>query len=255
MTPWLLLHDGPAPGAWNMALDEALLEAANTGLCTLRLYAWDPPAISFGRNEPALRRYDRAAIRARGLDAVRRPTGGRAVWHHRELTYSVAAPADTFGTLHDTYHEIHALLAEALAALGAQVALAGARAMAPVGAGACFASPAGGEVVTAAGLKLVGSAQVRSGAAFLQHGSLLLAAEQDVVAGVTRGEAALPAAAGLGALIGARATWAAVAAAVSLAAWRRWKSPQTPGTLSEPVRARAESLRARFADEAWTWRR
>ena len=59
---WLLLHDGPAGGAWNMALDEALLEAANDGQRTLRLYAWNPPAISFGRNEPALRRYDRAAI-------------------------------------------------------------------------------------------------------------------------------------------------------------------------------------------------
>jgi lipoate-protein ligase A len=238
-----------------MALDEALLEAANSGHCTLRLYAWDPPAISFGRNEPALRRYDRAAIRARGLEAVRRPTGGRAVWHHRELTYSVAGPADTFGTLHDTYHEIHAMLVEALATLGARVALAGARAMAPVGAGACFASPASGEVVTAAGLKLVGSAQVRSGTAFLQHGSVLLAAEQDVVAGVTRGEAAPPAAAGLRTLIGTSATWAAVAAAVSVTATRRWASPENAGTLPQTVRVRAESLHGRYADDAWTWRR
>ncbi|MFI5206383.1 MAG: biotin/lipoate A/B protein ligase family protein [Gemmatimonadales bacterium] len=252
---WLLLHDGPAAGAWNMALDEALLEAANAGQCTLRLYAWDPPAISFGRNEPALRRYDRAAIRARGLDAVRRPTGGRAVWHHRELTYSVAAPADTFGTLQGTYHEIHAMLAVALETLGAHVALAGARSMTPVGAGACFASPAGGEVVTETGLKLVGSAQVRSGAAFLQHGSLLLAAEQDVVAGVTLGEAAAPAAVGLGTLIGRGATWAAVAAAVSLAAARRWKSPERPDTLPQSVRDRAELLRPRYEDDAWTWRR
>jgi lipoate-protein ligase A len=252
---WLLLHDAPAGGAWNMALDEALLEAANAGQRALRLYAWDPPAISFGRNEPALRRYDRDLIRARGLDAVRRPTGGRAVWHHRELTYSVAAPADSFGTLQDTYHEIHAMLAEALLALGAEVALAGARAMAPVGAGACFASPAGGEVVTRAGLKLVGSAQVRSGAAFLQHGSVLLAAEQDVVSGVTRGEAAAPAAAGLGALIGTGATWTAVAAAVSRAAARRWAAPEKPGVVAQTVRSRAESLHGRYADDDWTWRR
>ena len=68
---WLLLHDGPACGTWNMALDEALLEAAGDGQCALRLYAWDPPAISFGRNEPALRRYDRDAISSRGLDTVR----------------------------------------------------------------------------------------------------------------------------------------------------------------------------------------
>ncbi|MFI5279546.1 MAG: biotin/lipoate A/B protein ligase family protein [Gemmatimonadales bacterium] len=251
---WLLLHDGPAPGAWNMALDEALLEAASAGQRTLRLYAWNPPAISFGRHEPALRRYDRDAIHARGLAAVRRPTGGRAVWHHRELTYSVAAPSGTFGTLQDTYHEIHAMLADALAALGAPVALAAARAAAPVGAGACFASPAGGEVVTDTGRKLVGSAQVRSGAAFLQHGSVLLAAEQDVVADVTRGDAAAPAEAGLRSLIGAGATWAAVADAVSLAAARRWKSPAHPGALPQSVRDRAESLRPHYADDDWTWR-
>ena len=61
-----------------MALDAALLSAAERdGACTLRLYAWDPPTLSFGRNEPALRRYDRAAIGARSLAVVRRPTGGR----------------------------------------------------------------------------------------------------------------------------------------------------------------------------------
>ncbi len=253
---WLLLHDGPSCGAWNMALDEALLEAAGDGQCALRLYAWDPPAISFGRNEPALRRYDRDAISSRGLDTVRRPTGGRAVWHHRELTYSVAAPSDTFGTLGDTYREIHAMLAEALTALGAEVALAGARPVSvPLGAGACFASPAGGEVVTGTGLKLVGSAQVRSGAAFLQHGSVLLAAEQEMVAGVTKGDAAPPTAAGLGTLIGSGATWAAVAQAVSRAAARRWSSPENPGALPHSARSRAETLRPRYADAAWTWRR
>jgi len=73
-----------------------------------------------------------------------------------------------------------------------------------VGAGACFASAAGGEVVTASGAKLVGSAQVRSAGAFLQHGSLLLSAEQDVVACLTRGSAAAPSAAGLAGLIAPR---------------------------------------------------
>ena len=117
---WLLLIDAPHDGAWNMALDEALMEAAEAeGLKSLRLYAWDPPTLSFGRNEPALRRYDRAAIAARGLATVRRPTGGRAVWHHREVTYSVAAPADTFGALRDTYREIHAMLAAGAVSLWA----------------------------------------------------------------------------------------------------------------------------------------
>ena len=157
---WLLLIDPPASGAWNMALDAALLEAAATeGLATLRLYAWDPPTLSFGRNEPALRRYDRDAIRRRALATVRRPTGGRAVWHHREVTYAMAAPSATFGSLRDTYHEIHAMLAAALQSLGAAVGLAGERQAAGVDAGACFASAAGGEVMAANGGKVVGSAQ------------------------------------------------------------------------------------------------
>ncbi len=258
MTPrWVVLRDAPAAPAWNMALDEALLEAAEAeGACTLRLYAWDPPAISFGRHEPALRRYDRAAIRARGLATVRRPTGGRAVWHHREVTYSVAAPAAAFGSLRESYHAIHAMLAAALESLGALVMLAADRPVAGVGSGACFASAAGGEVMAMGGGKVVGSAQVRSGSAFLQHGSILLAAEQDVVAGVTLGDADPPTAVGVAELVDpASATWAAVSDAVAREAARRWDAPAAPGTVADAVRARAAALAPRYADDAWTWRR
>ena len=89
---WSLVVDGAASAAWNMAVDAALLEEAGArGTACIRVYAWEPPALSFGRHEPALRRYDRAAIAARGLAVTRRPTGGRAVWHSREVTYSVTA--------------------------------------------------------------------------------------------------------------------------------------------------------------------
>jgi len=258
---WLLLVDQPAPGAWNMALDQALLESAEAeGLRALRLYAWDPPTLSFGRNEPALLRYDRAAVERQGLAVVRRPTGGRAVWHHREVTYSVAAPAATFGCLRDTYHEIHAMLADALTSLGAAVVLAADRPPSPpaagVGAGACFASAAGGEVMAQGGGKVVGSAQMRGDGAFLQHGSILLAAEQDVVASVTAGDANAPSATGLTELVyPRRATWEAVSGAVAEAAAARWGAPRVPSALPASVRARAEHARARFADPAWTWRR
>src|SRR5689334_21751812 len=91
--PWRLLRTGPAPGAWNMALDVALLEAAAREAAppTLRFYGWAPPAVSLCRFQ------DVAAIdldyaRARGWDIVRRPTGGRAVLHHLELTYSIILP-------------------------------------------------------------------------------------------------------------------------------------------------------------------
>lgn len=254
---WLLLLDPPASGVWNMAFDQALLEAAEgDGLCTLRLYAWDPPTLSFGRNEPATRRYDRAAIERQGLPVVRRPTGGRAVWHHREVTYSVAAPAAAFGCLRDTYLAIHAMLAEALTSLGAPVTLAADRPPAGVGAGACFASAAGGEVMAAGGGKVVGSAQVRGDGAFLQHGSILLSADQDVVASLIVGDADAPTATGLAELVyPRRATWDAVSAAVVEAAAARWGAPREPGTPASAVRARAERWCARFADAGWTWRR
>jgi lipoate-protein ligase A len=253
---WLLLVDRPASGAWNMALDAALLEAADLeGLKVLRLYAWNPGTLSFGRNEPALRRYDRHAIAVRGLATVRRPTGGRAVWHHRELTYSVAAPVSTFGSLQDTYLEIHAMLANALRALGANVRLAGDRPAAAIGAGACFASPAGGEVLDAAGRKVVGSAQVRSGSAFLQHGSVLLRADQHVVGTLTVGPADAPSEAGLEEIVAApRATWESVSGAIATEARTRWKI-SVQAEAPEDVLRRAEALQSHYADETWTWRR
>jgi lipoate-protein ligase A len=254
---WLVLLDEPASGPWNMALDAALLRAAEReGRCALRLYAWVPATLSFGRNEPALRRYDRDAIEARGLAVVRRPTGGRAVWHDREVTYAVAAPADAFGSLRATYHEIHAMLADALAGLGARVRLAADRPADGVGAGACFASAAGGEVVAASGGKVVGSAQVRGDGAFLQHGSVLLAAEQDVVAGVTVGTANAPSAVGLEALLApGAASRVAVSAAIVRTAHARWGTPSAAGRLPAAIAAAARALTPGYADPAWTWRR
>src|ERR687892_2692111 len=88
------------PGAENMALDQALLHAAaRTGAAWLRLYRWDPPCLSFGRNEPALARYDREAIERLGLDVVRRPTGGGGVGAERRAAPSRAAPPGPLGFL------------------------------------------------------------------------------------------------------------------------------------------------------------
>lgn len=257
MIRWALLIDPPADGAWNMALDQALLDAAEReGLATLRLYAWQPYTLSFGRNEPAARRYDRGAIEARAMPLVRRPTGGRAVWHADEVTYAVAAPVDVFGSLRDTYRAIHALLAEALMGMGAPVGLAADRPAVGVGAGACFASAAGGEVVTANGGKVVGSAQVRSGTAFLQHGSIILSGAQEEVAAVTTGRAEPPHVVGLTTILPpAKARWDAVARAIAATAARRWGVPGEPGSPPEELRAAAESHLPRFRDPAWTWRR
>src|SRR5215213_2662474 len=95
---WRLLDTPPAPGAWNMAVDEALAESVRRGGApVLRVYRWSPPCLSLGRNQPARGRYRLDALAARGIDVVRRPTGGRAVLHDRELTYAAALPEALFG--------------------------------------------------------------------------------------------------------------------------------------------------------------
>src|SRR5690242_328923 len=146
---WQVMIDATGhAGASNMALDALLLEdAARTGRATLRLYRWAPSCLSFGRNEPALARYDRAEIERRGISVVHRPTGGRAVWHDRELTYAVAAPIAAFGTLAEAYRIIHERIAMALGTLGVVARVAPVARPEAIGAGACFASAVGGEVV------------------------------------------------------------------------------------------------------------
>ena len=90
----LWIDDSPRPGWANMAIDQVLLQRAqHQGESWLRLYQWAPHCLSFGRHEPASRRYDPERIQELGIDTVRRPTGGRAVWHARELTYAVVAPS------------------------------------------------------------------------------------------------------------------------------------------------------------------
>jgi len=250
---WHLLIDSqPRSGPENMAADAGLLAQARSGTASLRIYEWRPPALSFGRNEPAVRRYDRRAIERLGLTAVRRPTGGRAVWHDREVTYAVAAPASMFGTLRQAYIAIHRMLAAALGRLGIAAALAPPR---PIGTsglagGACFASPAGGEIVVA-GRKLVGSAQVREGTALLQHGSILLESEtQGVVERVTRGDAPPVHATSLAAAVGRPTTFGEVARALAATAMSEWA-----GRWREADTVIAPALVEHFADPAWTWRR
>lgn len=247
----LLVDDRPRSGFENMALDATLLRAAAAGHTFLRLYQWSPACLSFGRHEPALTRYDRDRIEEMGLDTVRRPTGGRAVWHNEEVTYALAAPANAFGSLPDSYAIIHAMIARALKRMDVRCGLAPAprsRHPAP-SAGACFASPAGGEVI-ANGRKLVGSAQTREGGAFLQHGSILLADGQDLVTTVTRGPAATPAATSLSALLGRPVEFPEVVTAIVREARDAWGSERT-GAAVDPD----PDLVARFSDPGWTWRR
>jgi len=228
-----------------MAIDEALLHESNrTGAAFLRLYRWDPPCLSFGRNEPSLTRYDRAEVERRGLDLVRRPTGGRAVWHDQEVTYAVAAPILTFGTLRESYRTIHERLAAALRRLGVPALLAAHPSVRPADyPTACFSTPVGGEIIVA-GKKVVGSAQVRHGAAFLQHGSILLGGSQDVIAAISRRPAAITQATTLAEVLRRSVTFDEVAAAIV-------------GTWGGAVPSACPTVRQSdsFRSPGWTWRR
>ena len=243
----MLVDAAGRAGAENMAIDEALLcEADRCGRAFLRLYRWSPPCLSFGRHESVTTRYDRAAIARLGLDVVRRPTGGRAVWHEHEVTYAVAAPIAMFGSLRETYCAIHERLAAALRTLGVDARLApngptGRLSDSPT---SCFAAPVGGEVLIG-DRKVVGSAQVRRGAAFLQHGSILLDGSQDVVARVSRLPAAGSRATTLSDALGRPVSFDEVATAIV-------------GSWGEPVvqsDGPTVQLSDAFSDSAWTWRR
>jgi lipoyl(octanoyl) transferase len=236
-----------------MALDQAMLARAGRGERWLRLYRWSPHCLSFGRHEPALRRYDRARIESLGLDVVRRPSGGRAVWHAEELTYAVAVPRDALGGLRDAYREIHSMLLDALRLLGLVVELAPAGTATGLGAGACFASPAGGEIMMG-GRKVVGSAQLREGAGLLQHGSILLAGRQDQVREVTRGGGSPDLAGSLAEALERRPEPRLVADAVGSAAAERWGGDWVSGEVPGDLLDDAAAYEVRFRSPAWTWR-
>ncbi len=251
--PYTLWHDAvPRPGWLNMAIDLALLERAAAGESWLRLYAWSPSCLSFGRHEPAARRYDREGIAALGLDVVRRPTGGRAVWHAAELTYAVAAPATALGTLREAYGEIHRVIRNAIRTFGIPAELAPARAALRPDAGACFAAPVGGEVIVGVN-KLVGSAQLRENGALLQHGSILLADDQAMVARLTKGDAPADRSAPLARLLGRPVSWEEAAEAVTEAAADRWGPPGDHPDDCASVVQQARGHAARFRSSAWTW--
>ncbi|MFI5234776.1 MAG: biotin/lipoate A/B protein ligase family protein [Gemmatimonadales bacterium] len=254
---WHLWLDSAHPGAVNMARDEALLELAESeGAALLRFYQWEPGALSFGAHEPALKRYDRDRIAAQKLDVVRRPTGGRAVWHRAELTYAVAAPIATFGSLPETYLAIHTALADGLRALGASVSLAK-KPIAPAALedGACFAAPVGGEIV-ARGKKVVGSAQLRRGGAFLQHGSILLGGSQEIVNDVTRGAPPIGADISLAALLKHPAGLDQVTAAMARATQDAWPGEwRDGGGLIGRAIAHSAAHLERYRSAEWTWRR
>jgi lipoate-protein ligase A len=168
------IRSGALPGARNMALDEALAAAP---VPTLRLYRWEPWTLSLGWFQ-AVAAEDLAPWRDAGYGVTRRATGGGAILHGDEVTYALVLPADDPripGRTEDSYRWLHGAVRDALATVGV---VCDARARAAAAAGEtepffCFARTAPFDLA-ARGRKLVGSAQRRTRASFLQHGSIPL---------------------------------------------------------------------------------
>ncbi len=197
MNTWRFIDSGPNIAVYNMAVDEELLARAQSGERTpvLRFYSWDPPAVSLGRFQKIAEAVDADACRRNGFDIVRRITGGRAVLHRDELTYSVVSRTDNRlfpPSIHGTYKIIAAGLLAGLRNLGipAEMVSRGGRYAKLVNTKdanpACFSSPSWYEIVVN-GKKIIGSAQRRLSGAFLQHGSILISYEQKLEAEVLRG--------------------------------------------------------------------
>jgi lipoate-protein ligase A len=236
---WRFLDDEVAirHGAANMAVDHALLESVQEGSAPiLRFYRWCEPTLSLGRNQPAHGLYDKVQA------TVRRPTGGMAVLHHREITYGIAVPADALGGPRATYLAVNAALISGLQTLGAAAAPAHASRRGRFGTvQPCFAEAAEGEVV-ARGKKLVGSAQRYERRVILQHGSILLGNDQ-------------PAGAiSLADLLPTVPDPQEIAAALRDAFARVFGICLAPAELSGREQARADELEAFYSSDEWTWR-
>ena len=176
---WRLLNNGQLAGQMNMAVDEAIMQAVGEGksVPTIRFYGWDPFCLSIGYAQSMRAEVDMDAVRARGFDVVRRPTGGRAILHGDELTYSLLVSQDeprVAGGIVESYRRLSGGLVEGLRLLGAEAL----QSQPQQGAtqeksAACFDAPSHYEI-TVCGKKLVGSAQMRRKGMVLQHGSLPL---------------------------------------------------------------------------------
>jgi lipoyl(octanoyl) transferase len=278
---WRIIYSAPAAGAWNMAVDEAILEHAGSQLVppTLRLYAWQPACLSLGLAQP-VSDVNQPALEAMGWQLVRRPTGGRAILHTDELTYAICGtqsePCLAGGVL-ESYREIAKALLRAVELLGV-IALSSVSSGAHPGSGnsasqalldrkmdaVCFVEPSNYEI-TAGGKKLIGSAQARRANAVLQHGTLPLYGDLGRIVQVLRfaSKKEQQAAANrvsqrattVEQVLGTRITWEAAAWAFQRAFEEKLGLNFQPGelTASESDRAQ-ELLHQKYANPDWTER-
>lgn len=272
------LDCGPARGAWNMAVDEVLLDNCRSHLAsggppgeapfTFRLYAWSPAALTLGRNQSARRDVFIERLSKEGIDLCRRLTGGRAVLHDREITYSVVGSEALLGdTIEESYRRISEGLAAGLGRLGISAEFAPPSGGAYASQPSCFATTSVWEI-SIGGRKVAGSAQCREGRAILQHGSILLDSPEDRLASLLRARSSGESqaretsqvretsqadhAAGLCEVLGREVSYREAALALRGGMEETFGSfLDEPLTGEEAERAR-KAERRRYADSAWT---
>jgi lipoate-protein ligase A len=189
---WRLLRDGPCDAHYNMALDAAICDAVAAGESppTLRLYRWDRPSVSIGKFQDPWRGIDPEFCAAHAIPVVRRPTGGRAILHTDDVTYSVSVRTDGIehgGSVVRSYQWISRGLIAGLKllAVDAEMGRGNDSRVERARSADCFRSATSSDLV-AGGRKVIGSAQCRRRGAILQQGTIPLRAKPRELAGVFR---------------------------------------------------------------------
>ncbi len=252
-----------------MAVDEAIMESVEAQIVppTLRIYGWSPPAVSLGRFQEVDQQVDTAALCQRGWGLVRRPTGGRAILHDDEVTYSVCVPQDQIEDGHSvirSYRRLSRGIQSGLELLGVEAEL-GRESSAVGGKGngnqqsaICFSHSTRADMV-AAGRKVVGSAQVRRNGIILQHGSVPITLDISDHLAVMPGdgsshkpESLRQAAVGVSDLLGRDVSYDELAEALVAGFSQALAVELQAGELSAQEQARAEHLSAhKYGTEAW----
>lgn len=269
MKSWRLLITSHARGAWNMAIDEAILEHVGRGESppTFRLYAWEPACLSLGHAQP-FADVDISRLKQHGWEVVRRVTGGRAILHTDELTYSIVAPSNepsVEGSVLESYNRIAQALLGAVQSLEIPVEAKEGKAnhtepLNPV----CFEVPSTYEI-TVDGKKLIGSAQARKKKSVLQHGSLPLTGDltricqalvfENESARETASKRLLERATTVESALGREISWEAAALAFVLAFESQLGISFERGELSESESKRTDELvKEKYDHPSWTER-
>ena len=269
---WRILRSGFAGGAENMAVDEAILYAHAAGKVppTLRFYGWRPAVVSVGYFQSMEKEIDLEACRRLGVDMVRRPTGGRAVLHDIEVTYSAVVSLSILpGTVLETYRVLSQGLLEGMRILGVAAEMSTADPKEIMKeyetTAACFDVPSWYELV-AQGKKIIGSAQTRHEDTLLQHGAIILHFDPEKMTRVLRfpseevrarvARALGTRAAGLSDLAGRELSFGEVQEAMIQGFCRGMGIEVDEGSLTGDEVGEARRLtKAKYASPEWTFRK